>query len=69
MTTETKLAIEQEIEDIITQFRALPVPAKCWDCDDDDLYQENLEYRWHRDEQQNRLDELREQLNLERIIL
>ena len=66
---ETIKAIQEEITLIFTEFKNTPKPEACFNCDDMDLYQENLEYRWYKDEQQNRLNELKEQLNEPKIYL
>ena len=69
LSKEVETAMRAECEQIVREFYETPKPAYCMDCDEPDLYQERLEYNWFREEQQNRLDELKEQLNEPKIQL
>ena len=61
--------MREECEQIIREFYEMPKPQLCTDCEDMDLYQEQLEFNWYREEQQNRLNVLKEELNEAKILL
>jgi len=69
LNKKTVTAIRIEIATIINTFNRTPKPQECFDCDDMDLYQKNIDYRIWKEEQQNALNQYLERLNEPKIYL